>query len=281
MIKKYDTLVLSGNSTNGIVTLGALQYLYDNKLIIPNEIKNFIGTSSGSIISLLLFVGYTPLELLTFTCVEKIFKKFACFNVSNVLLYGKSLMKFEPIQNILETLIKDKLGFIPTIKQIEQYNNNKRLFFTTYNLTTNKREYISSDEYGDLLVTHGIQMSSSYPFIFEPYLHNNNLYIDGGIVDNFPIEFANSIGENCLGIITINPFDDVISNNIIEFLLQLFHIHMVAVDSDKINRTSSDVIQLKCKRNFFNFDNNNKEIINMFDNGYELCKQCILIKNEA
>ena len=44
----FDTLVLSGGSTKGIIILGALQYLADNFYL--SEVKNFIGTSSGAII---------------------------------------------------------------------------------------------------------------------------------------------------------------------------------------------------------------------------------------
>ena len=57
----YDTLVLSGSSIKGITFLGALQYLYDNSLL--KNVKTFVGTSSGAMISFLLIIGYTPVEI--------------------------------------------------------------------------------------------------------------------------------------------------------------------------------------------------------------------------
>ena len=141
---EHDTLVLSGNSTNAIVTLGALQYLTDNGHI--KHIKNYIGTSSGAILSLLLLIGYQPIEILTYLCIEKIYKKMVQFNISNMLLMGKPLMSFEPIKSSMEQLIIEKLGFMPTMKSVERLCGEKRLVFTTYNLTDDCREYITSED---------------------------------------------------------------------------------------------------------------------------------------
>lgn len=269
---KYDTLILSGNSTNAIVTLGALQYLYDNGFI--KNIKNYIGVSSGSILSTLLLIGYKPLELLIYLCIEKIFKKMIQFNISGILLLRKPLMSFDPISNILESLITNKIGFLPTIKNIEELFH-KKIIFTTYNLTEDKKEYITSDEYPDLSIINAIKMSCAFPLIFEPFNYNNKLYLDGGLFNNFPLEYGENLSETkCLGIITNNPqktYSDDMSN--IDYILKLFQIFKDSVTYDKILRTSNcDVISLKFDNNFFKFDSSNKELIEMFDNGYALCK---------
>ena len=65
-IADYDTLVLSGGSSKGILTLGALQYCYDNFLL--NKIETYVGTSSGAIISFLLIIGYSPIEIMVYIC---------------------------------------------------------------------------------------------------------------------------------------------------------------------------------------------------------------------
>ena len=58
---KMKTLVLSGGGLKGIAILGLLQKLYKTGKL--NNFDKFIGTSVGSIISLLLSIGYTPLEI--------------------------------------------------------------------------------------------------------------------------------------------------------------------------------------------------------------------------
>jgi len=266
----YDTLILSGNSTNAIVTLGALQFLTDHGYI--KDIKNYIGTSSGAILSLLLLIGYQPIEILTYLCIEKVYKNMV-FNISNMLLMGKPLMSFEPIKNCLEQLIVEKIGHMPTMRSIEKLDG-KKLVFTTYNLTDDRREYISSESHPDLPVIYGIRMSSNFPLVFEPYMYDEKAYLDGGLVDNFAIEYGEEIGLKCLGVMTNNPqrkynphdFDNI------EFVWKVFQIFITTVTKDKIDRTNCDIIKLDYKSNFFNFDSSNNELIEMFDKGYELCK---------
>lgn len=270
MDKPYDTLILSGNSTNAIVTLGALQYLTDHGQI--KDIKNYIGTSSGAILSLLLLLGYEPLEILSYICIEKVYKNMDQFNISNMLLLGKSLMNFEPIKTCLEQLIIEKIGYMPTMKSIEKLG--KKIVFTTYNLTDDCREYISSETYPDLPIIHGIHMSSNFPLVFEPYIYNNKAYLDGGLVDNFAIEYGEQMGQRCLGIMTNNPQRKYNPHDFgqIEFIWKVFQVFITTITKDKIDRTTNcDIIKLDFKSNFFNFKSDNKELIEMFDKGYELC----------
>jgi NTE family protein len=272
MKNNYTTLILSGNATNAIVTMGALQYLYDHNLII--NVKKYIGTSSGAILSLLLIIGYTPLEIKTFLCVEKPLKNLSqMVNISNLLLLGKPVLCFEPIKNSIEKLILDKIGFIPTMLDIRD-RFQKTLIVTTYNLTDNCREYISAESHPELSVVHAVRMSSSYPLMFEPYRHDQKLYLDGGIVDNFPIEYLQEPGETRLGIITTSPekkYDEV--PNTLELFWKLLQVFIQTITNDKIERcVNCDVIKLNIESCFFNFDTLNSEIIDIFDRGYDECK---------
>jgi NTE family protein len=270
--RNYSTLILSGNATNAIVTMGALQYFYDKKML--DNVKKYIGTSSGSILSLLLIIGYTPLEIKTFLCIEKPLKSLSQkVNLSNLLLLGKPVLCYEPIKNSIETLILNKIGFIPTMKSLQEHFH-KTLIVTTYNLSDNCREYISADSHPDLSVVHAVRMSSSYPLMFEPYRHEQKLYLDGGIVDNFPIEYLQEADEVRLGIITTNPdkkYDEV--PNSLDLFWKLFQVFIQTNTNDKIKRCENcDVVKLQVDSFFFNFDTPNSEIIEIFDRGYDECK---------
>ena len=271
-MKSYDTLILSGNSTNAIVTLGALQYLSDKDFL--KTVKNYLGTSSGAILSLLLLIGYQPIEILTYICIEKVYKEMVQFNISNMILMGKSLMSFEPIKNCLERLVLEKMEKIPTMKELEDVYG-KKLILTTYNLTKDEREYVSADTYPDLPVTSAIRMSSNFPLIFEPYECLGSNYLDGGIVDNFPIERGEKLGNCCLGIMTNNPqkhFDNPRNFGNLDFVWKIWQIFISTVTNDKIERCGCDIVKLNFKSNFFNFESSNNELIEMFDRGYESCK---------
>jgi NTE family protein len=265
----YDTLILAGNSTNAIVTLGALQYLYDNKLL--RDIKSFFGTSSGSILNLLLIIGYEPIDILIYICIEKVYKDVQ-INFSNMLLAGKSVMCFEPIKKSLETLIIERVGHIPTMGSLIK-TFGKEMVVTTYNLTDDKREYLSSSSNPDLSVLHAIRMSSTFPFLFEPYKYNDKLYLDGGIVDNFPIEYEIGKYGNRLGIITLSKKIYSCEFGYIDFIHKLFQVFITTMNNDKINRTNFDIIKIDTNNNFFNFDSTNNELIEMFDQGYDMCNK--------
>lgn len=268
----YDTLILSGNSTNAVVTLGALQRLYDLNLM--NDVKNFVGTSSGSITGLLLAVGYKPIELLCHLCVEKPYNTISCFNIGNLLLMGKSLMKFDPILESVESLVVRKFGKIPTIKDLYETTGNK-FVCVTYNLTLDKREYVSLDTHPNLAVTFAIRMSCTFPFIFDPFDYDGNLYLDGGIVDNFAIEYGEKVGLKCIGVYTKNPQKPFVAGDgNIALLHKLVHVFINSLSEDKMNRSNgSNVITINYAPSFFNFTASNSEIIKMFDAGYAICKE--------
>lgn len=274
-IKMYDTLILSGNSTNAIVTMGALQHLYDKKLL--DRVKNFIGTSSGSILSLLLCIGYTPLDLLCFMCTEKVYKKMHTFNIGNMLLGKGALMTFEPITNSIESLVTNKLGFIPTMVEVKNMFDTN-LVCVTYNLTKDERVYISPATHPHLSVLIALRMSSTFPFVFDPVEYEGAYFIDGGLVDNFAIEHGEKLGEKCLGIYTHNPHKKFEGDtNTIDFFYKLLVIFTNNITQDKIKRTvKSDIIQLNHNMQFFRFNMANQSLIDLFDKGCDLCKESLM-----
>lgn len=269
----YDTLILSGNSTNVFVTLGSIQYLLDNTDRLGKSVRNYIGTSSGSIICLLTMLGYSPLDLLCHICVNKIYRKIS-LNVSSMLLTGKGLINFDTIEKEIEYLIVEKIGFIPTLEELSELTGND-LYAVAYNMSTDKKEYVSRYTHPDLSCTKAVRMSSTFPFVFEPYHHDGYYYVDGGIADNFAIEFGEMLGKNCLGIYTRNPQKPYVEElGYIGLIHKLVQVFLNSMSDDKISRINrSDILTINHIPNFFNFTSENRDIIVMFDTGYALCKQ--------
>ncbi|ASZ85027.1 047L [Cherax quadricarinatus iridovirus] len=270
--KNYDTLVLSGNSTNAIITLGALQYLYEQNFL--DEIQTYVGTSSGAMLCLLLNIGYEPIDLISFICTENVYKKIHKISFSNIIFESKNLITFEPIKNSLEQLIMEKMGFVPTLAELEKINS-KKLVFVTYNLTDDQREYVSYKNYPDISIVDALHMSSNFPLIFEPFSYKGKNYIDGGFVDNFAIEYGEICGNKCLGVLTVNPSKKFNPEefNKIDYVLKLIHIFINTTTQDKINKSNCDIIKLDHESNFFNFATKNLDLIKMFDLGYKICKE--------
>jgi predicted acylesterase/phospholipase RssA len=196
-------------------------------------------------------------------------------NLTNIVFPGKPLMSFEPIKDALDDLLVEKVGYVPTMQQLSDLFN---IDFTlvTYNLTDEKREYISCNTHPDISVTSAVRMSSSYPLLFEPYEQNGKLYLDGGIVDNFSIETASleTVDGKVLGVVTLNPHKKYTNDtNNIDFAIKLLQIFVQTVTLDKISRVANgDIVILDTHSMFFNFDSSNNDIIKMFDKGYGLCR---------
>lgn len=273
---EYDTLVLSGGSVKGLMTLGSLQYLYDN--FILNNIKNYVGTSSGAICCYLLIIGYTPIEIIVYICTNQLLEKMQHFNIM-AMINGGGAISFNTIQEQLEKMTIEKIGKLMTLSDLKN-KFNKNLICTTHNISTNSTVYIGPDNYPDLPCLVALRMSSNLPLVFESYKYNNNLWIDGGISDNFPIDKGCEIGNKILGLLTSSEKkeEENKSNefNILEYVYTLMFIPVSQYIEYKINKISDNcnVIRLSGgKYKFFNFNISSHEKLDNFSEGYKRTKE--------
>jgi len=139
-ILSFDTLVLSGGSTKGIIILGALQYLYDQNYL--NEINNFVGTSCGALIGFLLAIGYTPIEIIVYICTNQLVEKVPHFNIV-AMINGHGASSFSNIYEELEKMTIAKIGYIPTFADIKLKNEKKICIVSVSTLQKIKRKFIA------------------------------------------------------------------------------------------------------------------------------------------
>jgi len=271
----YDTLVLSGGSSKGIIILGSLQYAYDNFLL--NNVINYIGTSAGSIICYLLSIGYTPIEIIVYICTNQIMEKIQHFNIV-AMINGTGAISFNNIYEHLEKMTIEKIGYIPTFEDLKN-KYNKNLVCVTYNITKDKTEYISYETYPKLPCLIALRMSSNLPLIFENYKYGDSFYIDGGISDNFAIDIADEIGKKILGIVILSNndnFDKEPDSSILEFIYKLMFIPISQILESKLKNISKKckIIKLNYdKIKFFNFNINNQVKLDFFSFGYDKMKK--------
>lgn len=271
----YDTMVLSGGSVKGIITIGALQYAYDNYLL--SDIKIYIGTSSGAILSFLLIIGYTPIEIMIYLCTNQLIEKLQHFNIV-AMINGSGALSFSSIYEHLERMTIDKIGFLPTIQDLKD-KFGKELICVTYNLTENKAEYISCENNPNLPCLIAIKMSSNLPLIFENFKYGSNFYIDGGVSDNFAIDIGISKGNKVIGIYLEEEDNKNSKNeNIIEFIYKLMFIPISQTMKYKIDNAlhnkNCTIIKLEInnKSSAFNFNINSADKLELFSSGYQQIK---------
>lgn len=276
----YDTLVLPGASIKGLITLGALQFAYDNFLL--QNVNTYIGTSSGSIICYLLCIGYNPTEIMVYICIHQLIEKMQHFNFSD-FINGKGAVSFSKIQENIEKMTIEKIGFLPTLKDI-YHKYGKTLICVTYNFTKEKTEYLSWRTHPNLPCLTAIRMSSCLPLLFEMYKYGNDFYIDGGISNNFAIDISEKYGERILGILleyNKNNFNNHPRMNVLEYIYKLMYVPIWQITQNKLEKLSSNchVVNIDYDNDIkvFNFNLASSDKLDMFTCGYQCMKKKMLL----
>lgn len=265
----YNCLVIAGGATKCIAVLGALHYLQ------LTNIKNYAGTSAGGILSYFLAIGYTPFEIMHFICSSNFIDEFQNLNIAGVV-EKKGLINYYIIQDYLEKLTLNKIGYLPTFKDIST-KLGVHLTVVSYNLTKNQVEYLNVDTQPDMPCLTALRMTSNVPLLFERFFYNNCEYLDGGLVDNFPIDlFSNSSKYNPLGIdiLADTSSDTSISreNNYIMYLLRVAMIPYNFFHAQKSYPSNSTVIQINPGLKSFDFNLSISKRLNLFSAGYQTAK---------
>jgi hypothetical protein len=166
-----NDLFIGGGGFSGIAYIGILEYLHENKLL---EIKNFYGTSIGSLIGVLYISGIKPKDIIK-KMINIDFSQVFEYNISNIINYH--FLEENCLDNFLNVSL-DSLEKDITIKQFsEQFNVNINIFVTKLNTG----EYINFNtiEYPDIKIKDAIKASMCVPFLFKPVIINEEEYVDG------------------------------------------------------------------------------------------------------
>ena len=179
-------LVLSGGGARGIAHLGVMKALEENDFVI----KGISGTSAGSMVGALYGYGYTPDEIL------QILKQTSFFKLMWPAFTVKGLLDMDKIGTLLE---KHMPGAVFEDLKVH-------LTVAATDLSAGKIKYFTSGE-----VLTPVLCSSCIPVIFTPIEYQGVVYVDGGILDNLPVEpirkdYEVVIGSSCN---PIEPYDNL------------------------------------------------------------------------
>jgi NTE family protein len=198
--KKYKTgLVLSGGGTRGFAHLGALKALHENN-IEPDIIA---GVSAGSIVGALYADGKEAEQSLR-------------------ALTSKTLFRFLRPMLPMNGLVKMS-GFEKTLKQTLSAKTfeDLKIPLLVFAVNINTAELTQFDS-GDLV--SAVMASSSIPVIFPPVKIGEQYFLDGGIINNFPVEAIREQCQTVIGI-NVNPIGDLRNINSIKAVAERsFHI---------------------------------------------------------
>lgn len=190
-------LAMSGGGIKGAAHIGVIQALQEENI----KVDIVGGTSIGSIVAALYAMEYTPKEML------KLFNYFSKLIFKNSAMYtdprGKKLLSIQAGglysgENIAFAI--EEAGKYKNIKKLQDLKipivipavdlrDSEKYVFTNMGKINDK--YLNKAD-----ISTAVRASSSYPAIFAPCIYNKHKFVDGGILDNIPVEEVKKIGAD-------------------------------------------------------------------------------------
>jgi len=192
-------LVLSGGGAAGFTVYGALKYLNKNNFFDLSNIKSIHACSAGSIIAGLVLLT-DNWDMLDDYILKRPWDKLININPTGLLnlWQKKGIFNEEMVREILRPFLQSKeLDDNITLKQLYEKTNIDIYMYTT-NINSTELETISLSykTHPDLEFYKAITMSSAFPLMFMPICDSSNCYIDGGLLNNFPINDCIKLNNN-------------------------------------------------------------------------------------
>jgi NTE family protein len=193
-IKKEEckNLVFGGGGIFGYTYVGAIDALFTDNML--KNVTNFVGTSVGAIVATILACGgdkqylYGKIRSLdasaiqdnSSVCLMNLYNLFANFG------YNKGTVLLETITQIVEELTGDRNMTFKKLYKMKKVN----LVITGVNISRGRLCYFHRLSYPKMKIADAVRISSSVPLFFEPFQMNGELYVDGGLISNYPIDFV-------------------------------------------------------------------------------------------
>ena len=219
-------LVISGGGPSGLISYGAIKYLFEKDFLCINNLTSIYGTSIGAILGAILLLKHDWQTLDDYFMKrpwDKVFK----VEPNNFfdIYYTKGIFQFSMVKEVMIPLMTAKgLSKDITLRELYEITNIDFHCFTVEMNTFNKID-LNYKTHSELSLIKALEMTSSVPLLFSPIIHENNCYIDGGLLVNYPINEC-LINEECndtevMGIKNKWNNSDVIINNEMNFFQYL------------------------------------------------------------
>lgn len=260
----YDTLVIGGGGLKGSQFVGALQALFEEGYLI--QIQNYFGTSVGALICLLYILGFNPNQQ------YEILKHSKIFSFKKLTQVKYSFLNFE-LPKILKEYIDPKMTFS------EFHEKTKKYFFViSFNCSRREECVFSVLDTPNFCVYDAICSSCTLPFAFDLPIVDDEIYMDGGIINNLPVDIAckqdftkNIIAITCVENKKFNNeynFGDILnlSINVPSRQLDVYRLELC-----KLKYVNKNIECIECKSDHGVSSiliMNAKEKENLFENGY-------------
>lgn len=281
-IVDINTLVISGGAMKGLLYIGTLQLL--SELNILNKIKFYYGTSVGGILLTCINLGWDINDILKFS-IKFPLDCLIDLNIDNLgEIYG--LVPHENYEILFKKVISYK-GHPENITFEELYKStNKELNLITYSIKHNKCIALNYQTTPNLQLWKALHATSSLPILVPPLEINDDIYIDGGITENFPIDRVKLENKNKMIGICSTPYktdwDNILKNinnkniiNYFEYSIEILKI--LYYNAENYSNELCFKLDLSNKNGHYNLGLDETSKKDIIDIGYNQAKEQINI----
>ncbi len=172
-------IALSGGGVRGIAHIGVLKALNEAG-IYPKLVS---GVSAGAIVGALYADGHSP------DAIFELIQDLDLFELLSIRRPRLGIFKPDGLKKNLERILQDK--------KIEDLQ--LPLFVTATNLSDASAHVFTS---GSLV--NAIMASTAFPLLIRPYEIEGTLFVDGGLVNNLPVQPLLGKADKVIGV-NVNP----------------------------------------------------------------------------
>lgn len=180
--KKYKIgICLSGGGARGIAHIGVLQ-AFESAGVFPEIVS---GCSAGAMVGALYAAGFAPREIF------KLIEHRSLYSIIKMGLPNKGMMELSYFKKILQENIEhDSFELL-----------NLPFYVSVTNLNTGDYEIISNGKLVDYVIA-----SQSIPLVFKPQKIGEHFFVDGGVLNNLPVEPLRDQCDILVGV-NVNPIN--------------------------------------------------------------------------
>lgn len=238
-------IALSGGGIRGIAHAGVLQALEKNNI----KIDIIGGTSAGSMVASLYSMGYSPEEI--YLLFRKNAKKIIGTNSYPIISGIRSfidkdtyilngLKDGESIEKIYNKLAKTK--GIEKISQVKMplvipsvdIMESKEYVFTNKvpKNPIDKSQYIT-----DISIGKAVRASSSFPAVFNPCKIKKHAFMDGGTLDNIPVNEVRKQGADKVIAVKFDSDEIDEKSNIMDIIMKTIDIMGNKISEENLEKS--------------------------------------------
>ena len=267
---KIDTLIFSGGSTKGIAFLGSFKYLVENNYINYEltGIKKIICVSASYVFVLMLVLLNCDYEYMENETLKFNFENF--LNINDISLknliddYGFINYNHNHvyIKNVLkDTYNVDKMSLLKLYKL-----TNIHIIVKVVNVSKQRIEYMDHINNPKMNILKLLQMTTAIPILLKPIKYKGDLYLDGRLSGNCPIEINDSDNYLCIDIKSENKIE---INNVLDYIQCGWKMYSPDILTRQYNKNNIkiDLSELNISFAKFNLDMDTKKKI--LEKGYE------------